>query len=136
MLGIVVFGTIFSARLSEQLQEVFGSAGVSAEDTAAVMAELPDALRDGVIDAYASSLAPVFWYLVPFTVVAFLLALAVPHLKLSDAAGMVDRDGAIGGAEAERMEKSRRSGELGGHQDETVTKASAQTSGTAKSPDT
>jgi hypothetical protein len=65
-------------------------------------------LRDGIVDAYASSLAPVFWYLIPFLVVAFALALFLKQVPLSDTAGMVARGEAIGGEEAIAFEEAQR----------------------------
>jgi hypothetical protein len=52
-------------------------------------------MRNGVIDAYADSLAPVFLYMVPFVVIAFVLALLTKQIKLSDEAGMVARGEAV-----------------------------------------
>ncbi|MGP6175655.1 MDR family MFS transporter [Corynebacterium sp. A21] len=116
-LGIAVFGAVFTGRLSERLEELFLSAGDSAEQAAdasatinpAALQQLPEVLREGIINAYAESLAPVFWYLLPFIALAFILALLVPQMKLSDVAGMVDRGEAIGGDEAEELERIRRS---------------------------
>ena len=75
--------------------------------------DLPDALRDGVVTAYADALAPVFWYLVPFIAVAFVLALFLKEIPLSDVAGLVARGEAIGGEEAERLEAEQRAGGFG-----------------------
>ena len=55
------------------------------------------------MNAYADALAPVFWYLLPFIAVAFLLALFLKQIPLSDQSGLVARGEAIGGAEAERL---------------------------------
>jgi EmrB/QacA subfamily drug resistance transporter len=102
-LGVAVFGTLFTNRLSERLFEVFAGAGLSPDDAAqstsqitpAIMNEMPEAMRNGVIDAYADSLAPVFLYMVPFVVIAFVLALLTKQIKLSDEAGMVARGEAV-----------------------------------------
>ena len=117
-LGIAVFGTIFTTRLTENLTTVFTDAGASAEQAGEATAtidpsalnDLPDALRDGVVTAYADALAPVFWYLVPFIAVAFVLALFLKEIPLSDVAGLVARGEAIGGEEAERLEAEQRAG--------------------------
>jgi len=113
-LGVAIFGALFTNRLSEKLLDVFSGAGASAADAGQAtstldpqtLSSLPDALRDGIVDAYASSLAPVFWYLVPFLVVAFGLALFLKQIPLSDTAGMVARGEAIGGEEAIAYEES------------------------------
>lgn len=49
-----------------------------------------------------------FWYLLPFIVVAFLLSLFHKQIPLSDQAGLVARGEAIGGEEAERLEAELR----------------------------
>jgi hypothetical protein len=52
----------------------------------------------------------VFWYLVPFIGLAFILALFLKQIPLSDIAGLVARGEAISGGEAERLEAAQRSG--------------------------
>jgi EmrB/QacA subfamily drug resistance transporter len=114
-LGTAVFGTIFTTRLTENLTSVFTDAGASAADASQATAtldpqtlnQLPDAVHDGIVDAYADALAPVFWYLVPFIAAAFLLALFLKQIPLSDVAGMVARGEAVAGEEAERLEAER-----------------------------
>jgi EmrB/QacA subfamily drug resistance transporter len=118
-LGVAVFGTIFTTRLTDNLTGVFAGAGASASDaqnsTATLdpqtLSQLPDALRDGVVTAYADALAPVFWYLLPFIGLAFLLSLFLKQIKLSDVAGLVARGEAVGGEEAEALEAAQRSSE-------------------------
>jgi EmrB/QacA subfamily drug resistance transporter len=115
-LGTAVFGAIFTARLTDGLTSVFTGAGASASDasgaTASIspqsLASLPAAIRDGVVNAYADALAPVFWYLLPFIGLAFVLALFLKQIPLSDTAGLVARGEAIGGDEAERLEAEQR----------------------------
>lgn len=112
-LGTAVFGTLFTTRLSERLTDVFLSsgadAGSAAEATATIdpakMAQLPEALQDGIVNAYADALAPVFWYLIPFIIIAFVLALFLKQIPLQDQSGMVARGEAIAGDEAERLER-------------------------------
>jgi EmrB/QacA subfamily drug resistance transporter len=116
-LGVAVFGTIFTTRLSENLTTVFTNAGASASDAAAststldpqTLSQLPDGVRDGIVTAYADALAPVFWYLLPFIGLAFLLSLFLKQIPLSDVAGLVARGEAVGGDEAERLEAAERS---------------------------
>ncbi|RXZ71214.1 MDR family MFS transporter [Agromyces albus] len=116
-LGVAVFGTIFTTRLTENLTDVFTGAGASASDAAAAtstldpqtLSSLPDATRDGVVAAYADALAPVFWYLLPFIAIAFILSLFLKQIPLSDVAGLVARGEAIGGKEAEELEAAQRS---------------------------
>ena len=116
-LGVAVFGTIFTTRLTANLTEVFTSAGASPGDAAnatstldpQTLATLPDAVRDGIVTAYADALAPVFWYLLPFIALAFILSLFLKQIPLSDVAGLVARGEAIGGDEAEALEAAQRS---------------------------
>lgn len=117
-LGTAVFGTIFTTRLTENLQSVFASAGATASDAAnatssldpQTLSQLPDDVRDGIVTAYADALAPVFWYLVPFISLAFILSLFLKQIPLSDVAGLVARGEAISGAEAEEREVQQRTG--------------------------
>jgi len=118
-LGVAVFGTIFTSRLSESLSSTFSAFGASPADAARstasldpqLLSSLPAQLRDAVVNAYAESLAPVFWYLIPFLVIAFLLALTLKEIPLSDTAGLVARGEAIGGEEAERLHAERVAGQ-------------------------
>ncbi|WP_018774700.1 MDR family MFS transporter [Arthrobacter sp. 131MFCol6.1] len=111
-LGVAVFGSIFTTRLSESLTSAFTGAGASAEQASQstrtmdpqVLSQLPAQLKDAIVNAYADSLAPVFWYLLPFLVIALILALTLKQIPLSDTAGMVARGEAVGGEEAERLE--------------------------------
>jgi MFS family permease len=107
-LGVAVFGTLFTSRLAENLTGALTSnaeqavqAGITSPDTlvpAAVQAA-GDPLRTAIVDAYATSLAPVFWYLVPILAVAFLLALVLKEVPLSEHAGMVARGEAVNSEE-------------------------------------
>jgi hypothetical protein len=58
-----------------------------------------DPLKAAIVDAYANSLAPVFWYLVPILAVAFLLSLILKEIPLSEFAGMVARGEAVNSEE-------------------------------------
>ena len=115
-LGTAVFGTLFTTRLTENLTSVFAGAGASPSDAANATAtldpqtlnQLPDQVRDGIVNAYADALAPVFWYLVPFIAIAFVLSLFLKQIPLSDVAGLVARGEAVGGEEAERLESAQR----------------------------
>jgi EmrB/QacA subfamily drug resistance transporter len=114
-LGVAVFGTIFTTRLTDNLNDVFTGAGfdpsAAGEATATldpqVLSSLPDALREGVVTAYADALAPVFWYLLPFIAISFVLSLFLKQIPLSDVAGLIARGEAIGGEEAEALEAAQ-----------------------------
>lgn len=115
-LGVAVFGTIFTTRLAEKLTRVFESTTPSAQKAAGAVARLdpdmlnvlPKGVHDRILIAYADSLAPVFWYLLPVALLAFVLALSLEEIPLSDESGLVARGEAIGGAAAETLEAERK----------------------------
>lgn len=115
-LGTAVFGAMFTTRLTERLVDVFAGAGASADDAAGAasaidpetLSSLPDAVREGIVNAYADSLAPVFWYIIPFMVIALLLAFFIKQIPLTTDSGLVARGEAIGGEEAERLAAEER----------------------------
>ncbi|PRZ41521.1 EmrB/QacA subfamily drug resistance transporter [Antricoccus suffuscus] len=102
-LGVAIFGSIFTTKLASNLQGVFTAAGASPEQAGkasasldpSVMNSLPGPVRDGIVTAYADSLAPVFWYLLPFMVIALILAFFIKQIPLSDVSGMVARGEAV-----------------------------------------
>ncbi|MEV6658298.1 MDR family MFS transporter [Nocardia fluminea] len=102
-LGIAIFGSIFTGRLTENLTGAFQAnwqeAAAAKIDPSAlipsVVKNLPDNLHDAIVSAYVDALVPGFWYLIPGAIVAFALALFIPHLTLSDEAGMVARGEAV-----------------------------------------
>lgn len=97
--GTALFSTIFTTRLSTRLEDVFAGVPAGGADasggaeslTPALVAQLPDALRDGVVTAYTEALAPAFWYLVPLLALGFVLTLFLREVTLSDVAAMVAR---------------------------------------------
>ncbi|MEU8896085.1 MDR family MFS transporter [Nocardia sp. NPDC048505] len=102
-IGVAVFGSIFTNRLTEGLTEAVRE---NPEQAAAarldpgglvpsVVKDLPEQLHDAIVGAYVDALVPGFWYLLPGVAIAFVLALFIPHLKLSDEAGMVARGEAV-----------------------------------------
>ena len=102
--GVAVFGTLFTSRLADNLGSALAAnaeeavaAGITSPDTlvpAAVKAA-GEPLRSAIVDAYANSLAPVFWYLVPILAIALLLSLILREIPLSEHAGMVARGEAV-----------------------------------------
>ncbi|WP_238654528.1 MDR family MFS transporter [Rothia uropygialis] len=112
--GVAIFGAMFTSQLSTKLGDLFtslppeaaqgaeGAGGNSASSlTPQMLNDMPDFLRDGVVRAYAESLAPVFWYLLPFMALAFVLAFFLKEIPLRSVSGMVARGEAIDGEEAE-----------------------------------
>ena len=108
-LGVAVFGSIFTNRLVENLTVAFtnnaAQAATSGIDPStlipAQVQAVADPLHAAIVDSYAGALAPVFWYLIPALLVAFVLALFLPEIPLSDVAGMVARGEAVMETETE-----------------------------------
>ncbi len=105
--GIALFSTVFTGRLAERLADVLGG-GVPTADgggahadslTPAVVAQLPEPVRDGIVTAYADALAPAFWYLVPLLALGFVLTLLLREVTLSTEAGLVARGEAVAAPE-------------------------------------
>jgi predicted MFS family arabinose efflux permease len=103
-LGVAVFGTLFTSRLAGHLTGALAAhgreavqAGITSPEslTPAAVRTAGGALRTAIVDAYADSLAPVFWYLVPILAVALVLALFLKEIPLSEHAGMVARGEAV-----------------------------------------
>lgn len=98
--GTAIFSTIFTTSLAAKLTDVFadapaGAAGGGSGITPEIVKELPEPYHSGVVDAFASTLAPSFWYFVPLVLVGLVLALFLKEVKLSDVAGMVARGEAL-----------------------------------------
>lgn len=114
-LGTAVFGTIFATRLTQNLTEVFADAGLDTNQTAqatstidpATLNSLPEPIRDGVVSSYADALAPVFWYVLPFLVIALVLAFFLKQIPLSSESGLVARGEAVSGEQAERIAQGK-----------------------------
>lgn len=94
--GTSVFSTVFTNSLITKLTPIFKdapageTAHLSIESlTPSDMDHLPATLKHDVVTAYADSLAPAFWYLVPIGIVGFIIAFFMRELKLSKTAGLV-----------------------------------------------
>ncbi|SDC67085.1 drug resistance transporter, EmrB/QacA subfamily [Sanguibacter gelidistatuariae] len=107
--GVAVFSTIFTGRLTNNLVDVAASVPPDQASlldpsgiTPAAVQAFPEPLKQGVIDGFASALAPAFWYLVPLLAIGFVFTLFLREVKLSNEAGMVARGEAVSveGAEA------------------------------------
>jgi EmrB/QacA subfamily drug resistance transporter len=103
-LGVAIFGTLFTSRLAENLIAAVSThgqqaveAGITSPDslTPSSVQAAGDPLKTAIVDAYANSLAPVFWYLVPILAVALVLALFLKEIPLAEVSGMVARGEAV-----------------------------------------
>ncbi|KZM70526.1 MDR family MFS transporter [Nocardia terpenica] len=101
--GVAIFGSIFTNRLTEGLTNAFREHYQQAAQSGlqpgglvpSVVKHLPTELHDAIVGAYVHALVPGFWYLIPGAALAFVLSLFIPHLKLSDEAGMIARGEAV-----------------------------------------
>jgi EmrB/QacA subfamily drug resistance transporter len=102
--GAALFSTIFTTRLVDGLTD--GLAAVPPDQvppdglgidalTPEVVQQLPDALKDLVVNSYAESLTSSFWAFVPLLALGFVLTLFLTEVKLSDTAGLVARGEAV-----------------------------------------
>lgn len=87
-LGSAVVGAIFATRLAQLLSEKFphgmgGSNGMGSL-TPSLLASLPDAIRTPIIESYNGALIPIFVYLVPLAIVAFIILFFVTEKPLAD----------------------------------------------------
>lgn len=125
--GVAIFGAMFTSHLSEKLTDLFSSlppqaaqaaqAGGAGGDAASsltpsMLSDMPDFLKDGIVKAYAESLAPVFWYLLPFMALAFILSLFLKEIPLRSVSGMVARGEAIDGDAAEQAYQNLHTGQF------------------------
>ncbi|MFJ4652024.1 MDR family MFS transporter [Nocardia sp. NPDC088792] len=101
--GVAIFGSIFTHRLTEGLtsafkdhwQDAMGAHLQAGSLVPSVVKHLPSGLHDAIVGAYVHALVPGFWYLIPGAILAFILSLFIPQLTLSDQAGMVARGEAV-----------------------------------------
>ena len=85
--GAAIFGTLYANFLSDRLpQAIAESPGVTPADLAipSALHSLPDDVIAPIVNAYSDSLTQVFLWAVPVALVAFVLALFLPQVKLAD----------------------------------------------------
>ena len=90
--GVAIFGSIFVNRLAYWLpKDLPASAHLTTKQADALLHSTPEKLkalpapiRDGLINAFSSSLHTVFLWAIPFGVAAFLVSLALREVPLSD----------------------------------------------------
>jgi EmrB/QacA subfamily drug resistance transporter len=85
--GSAVFGTLYVNFLDDRLLTALArSPGLTQSDVATpgALHALDEALIQPVVDAYAESLSSVFLWAAPVALVAFVLALMLPQVRLAD----------------------------------------------------
>jgi EmrB/QacA subfamily drug resistance transporter len=85
--GAAIFGTLYANFLSDRLPTALAeSPTVTPADlaTPSTLHSLPESIIAPIVSAYADSLAQVFLWAVPVALVAFVLALFLPQVRLAD----------------------------------------------------
>jgi EmrB/QacA subfamily drug resistance transporter len=85
--GAAIFGTLYANFLSDRLpQAIAESPGVTPQDlaTPSALHQLNDSVIAPIVNAYSDSLTQVFLWAVPVALVAFVLALFLPQVRLAD----------------------------------------------------
>ncbi|WP_432537079.1 MDR family MFS transporter [Kineococcus arenarius] len=103
--GVAVLGTIFTSRLTERLGDAIpAGAGAGAHGTSSLTPELvrslPPAVADGVVDAYATSLTPIFLWLVPMFLLGTVIALFLPEVPLASTTPVAEGEAELLGEQA------------------------------------
>jgi EmrB/QacA subfamily drug resistance transporter len=85
--GASIMGTVYANQLKTNLPKAIASAGATSDHAVdftnpAAVHDLPESIRALVVHVYAQSLHYVFLFAVPVAVVAFLLALTLPQVKM------------------------------------------------------
>lgn len=100
--GTALFGAIFTSQVAANIARNLPGADLGGRDLTSspgVIAELPEAVRVGVIQAFADSTSTVFLAAVPFALAAFVVVLLLPELPLRDHAHVVSGGPVVEGAE-------------------------------------
>lgn len=83
--GTAFFGAVWTARLASELSTAFPGGGSQVGNATTSITQihaLPEPIRSTVLTAFANALDFTFLVAVPFMVVAFLLALILPEVRL------------------------------------------------------
>ncbi len=112
-LGVALIGALFTSRLVEQLTQRLPAGALSNASTGQVRAITPDKLdklpagiAHDIVVSYAHALTPLYKYLAPLLIIAFILAWILPEKKLSTtlgrgSSGSSDQDATQPGAPAD-----------------------------------
>jgi EmrB/QacA subfamily drug resistance transporter len=104
-LGTAWFGALFTGRLTDRLGGAVSTHATQAAQTGfdpaamtpAAVEALPEPLHNAIVSAYADALAPSIWYVIPLFAIGIIATWFIPHLKLSNEAGLVARGEAVHG---------------------------------------
>lgn len=89
--GTALFGAVLNSRLAAAIAEKLGETADSIPigeltGSPAVIAQLPDQVREPLIEAFSQAITGVFLIAIPFTLVALALVVMLPELPLRDTA--------------------------------------------------
>ena len=99
--GTAFFGAVWTARLAAELTDVFPNAGAAGSNVTSSISNidaLPPAIQEQVLGAFARAMDTTFLVAVPFMVVAFVLSLVLPEVRLrthQDTAHVLADDAAV-----------------------------------------
>ncbi len=96
--GAAIFGTLYANFLGDRLPAAIAeSPGVTPADleTPSALHSLPDSVIAPIVNAYSEALTEVFLWAIPVALVAFVLALFLPQVKLGDS--LTPQAGDLGG---------------------------------------
>ena len=97
--GTSLFGAIFTSQVASNIARNLPGADLAGTDLTSspgVIAQLPEAVRIGVIQAFADSTSTVFLAAVPFALAAFLVVLLLPELPLREQSHVGSLEGGPG----------------------------------------
>ena len=98
-IGVALFGAIFANRLSANLAERLPGVGLPKAATPAAVGDLPPAIHDAYVSAFAASLQPVFLVAAGIGVAAFLLTWLLREMPLRHSTGVGETAGEAFGLE-------------------------------------
>jgi EmrB/QacA subfamily drug resistance transporter len=101
--GTSLFGAIFTSQVAANIARNLPGADLAGTDLTSspgVIAQLPEAVRIGVIQAFADSTSTVFLAAVPFALAAFLVVLLLPELPLREQSHVGNVEGETGVGDA------------------------------------
>ena len=111
-IGVSVFGALLTSQLTSRLADAFPGAGSSkmvssgAGISPSAIAKLPEPVRHTVVTALANSIDTVFVAGMGILAVAFVVAVLLPELELSETAHVSMGEGAVGEGAAEPTDGS------------------------------
>ncbi|WP_419848571.1 hypothetical protein [Candidatus Poriferisocius sp.] len=91
--GSAVMGVVFTARLDHYLPRLVpGGDKLDIEALIEAPTQIgaiePESVRDGIVESFANAIADVYWWAIPVTALAVVLAMLVPEYRLREKAAI------------------------------------------------